>query len=357
VRILLGIQRLWRGGGTETHVITLANELKKLGHQVVIYTSGGEWVQQVRNLGIQVQTDPGMKRTSTRAQSSAIVKRYLLKQRFHVIHVHDAASFQCFSEAITGMVRRPKLVFTVHGPYVARAALLLAQDKADAVIAVSSEIRRSLPLFVNRRKVSIVPNGIQTNVFQPTSGQAFRIRRGIPQTAFVVGYCSRFTFDKLTLGMRIVRGLIQYAENHPNVHVVVAGRGSKQRIPSSRRVHIVGHVEHMPSFLSACDVMMGTARTAVEGLLCGVPVVTIGKAGYHGLVSSHNLSQMISTNFGDHGKQHTWTSQRLHADLRRVQRQRAKYHEQTQAVRKIIANRLSAGQMAKRVQDIYRYSS
>lgn len=354
MRILLGIQRLWRGGGTETHVITLADSLRKMGHEVVVYTSGGEWVDKVRRYGITIQTDVSMLNRKNRSSSQVKLGQYLRHRRFDVMHAHDATTLRLFSHAIKAMQHRPKLIFTVHGPYVRRTVISDAEKQASAIIAVSSEIRKSLLKTVSQRKLHMVRNGIRSDVFYPASGRVFRKVHGIPQDAFVVAYCGRFTFDKITLGKRIVEALRTFSSNNSGTHIVIAGRGAKDMFVTAERVHILGHVEQMQSFINSCDVLIATGRTAVESLFCKVPVVTIGKAGYHGPITMNSLRRMLVSNFGDHGTPRTWTSEKLHRDLRLIRQRHRMFRGETEKVRQVVKRKLSAKHMASRIERIYR---
>lgn len=354
LNILLGIQRLWRGGGTETHVLTLGERLKTLGHQVTVYTSGGEWVEKVRGTGVAVETDSRLFATHKEKAISAQFEDYLTRHHFDVLHAHDTATLRLFARAKHKGLTRGKLVFTLHGGYVDKSSIALANREASHIIAVSSAIRKSHLSDVSEHKLHVVPNGIRTDEFRPNSGKSqLRQRLFIPSEAFVIGYCSRFTFDKMTLGKRVIRALRAYAARYHKVHIIVAGRGAKQVISKNGRLHVMGHIEHMQSLINACDVMIATGRTAAESLLCGVPVLAVGKAGYQGVVTPRNIEQMIQTNFSDHGQFHTWTSEKLQRDIQNMRRKFHRTQKDTARTRKLVQGKLSASRMASRIESIY----
>lgn len=357
MRVLIGILHLWRGGGTETHVITLANELRNLGHHVVIYTSGGPWVAKAQGMGIAVRKHSD--RTSSthhhrhRHRSSSAFRQWLREEKFDVLHAHDGVTLRNFYEAARGMRRRPKIVFTVHGPYVGQSVITDACSHADAIVAVSSNIKRMALGAVPIGKVTVIPNGIRTDVFRPHQDSAIRAKYNIAKQAFLIGYGARFTFDKVVLGKKVVSSLREFVRQHPDVHVVVAGRGSMRTITSGHHLHVAGHVEDMPTLLNACDVVIGTGRTAAEALSCAVPVVAVGNAGYFGIVTINNMSQMTRTNFADHGSTHAWTSESLHGALREIQLHRSGYRSQAKALRKVIKQRFAAGKIAGQTVQLY----
>ncbi len=350
MRIWMGVQRLWRGGGTETHVITLAQGLQRQGHQVTICTSGGAWVNKVRRLGIPVYVV-----AMNQGSGVALLRQKLLFGQVDILHAHDSTSLRAFAAAVGGRRGSPKLVYTVHGTYVSKRALALARKRAHEVIVVSAKAANLAARWIPGTHLTVVPNGVDTTVFRPAPdrGKKFRQEYGIPIDARVIGYSGRFTFDKVKLGRRTVRVLAKYAEKNPRVHILVAGRGSRRlgiRVP---RVHVVGHIESMQNFFNACDGVIATGRTAVEAALCGANVVALGTAGLQGHITLAKLSQLSRTNFGDHGPHRAWQDQRLLKELTSLRRRRTQTSESSQ-LRQVLARRLSAAQMVKKTLAVYR---
>ncbi|WDL96436.1 glycosyltransferase [Alicyclobacillus sp. ALC3] len=351
MRIWMGVQRLWRGGGTETHVITLAQALRQKGHQVTFCTSGGAWVNKVRRLGFPVHVV-----AMNQGSGVALLRNKLLFSQVDVLHAHDSSSLQAFAAAVGPLLRSPKLVYTVHGTYVSKRALVLARRRANEVIVVSATAANLVAKSIPRTRLTVVPNGVDTTVFRPAPerGQQFRQQYRIPLGARVIGYSGRFTFDKINLGRRTVRVLAKYAEKNPGVHILVAGRGSGRlgiRVP---RVHVVGHIESMQNFFNACDGVIATGRTAVEAALCGANVVALGTAGLQGRLTLATLSRLSRTNFGDHGPHRAWSDQQLWTELASLRHRRTQASELSQ-LRQVLAGRLSAMQMANRIVAVYRH--
>lgn len=351
MRIWLGIGRLWRGGGTETHVITLAQALRRQGHQVTVCTSGGAWVKRVRQLGIPVQI---ITLNSGRASATSLRKR-LRQRHVDVLHAHDGVSLRAFSAALDRYHRGSKLVYTVHGLYIGPQVLAVAGSQADGVIAVSRSAAVAAMKWIPQRRIQIVPNGVDTSMFRPVSvrGRSFRLRHRVPETAHVVAYCGRFTFDKVRLGRRVVRLLAHYSKVYPGVHILVAGRGAKSLRLRASRVHVVGHVEAVGDFFNACDVVIATGRTAVEAALAGANVIALGRAGLQGRVTTSTLTRLSRTNFGDHGPRRRWTNAQLVQELNALHGRRTTGRERA-ALRRAIVHRLSATRMARQTLAVYR---
>ncbi|MCF8566741.1 glycosyltransferase [Alicyclobacillus tolerans] len=352
-KVLLMIRYLWRGGGTETYVLTLATELKRLGYSVGVFTSGGEWVSLFRQRGIRVHIQ-----RPYRLAASALARTV---QHFHydAIHAHDSSSFLLLRNV--RLARKVPVVFTVHGQYVLPQTVRKTAPFATAVVAVSPPMEQYLlRCGVPARKVHLIPNGISTRKFRPGSNQAFRQRYKIPANSFVIGYAGRFTFDKVRLSQRISKVLQQYVKEHKNAYALVAGRGSKQYVKGSRKLVVLGHVQNMQHFYRACDVVVGTARVALESLASAKPTLAVGYAKYAGLVTTANLNAAYRSNFGDHGltrhSREPWQTSRLKGDLQFVQVNHQAVQRNTQVVSQWVHQRFSAQAMVQKIVRLYRVS-
>lgn len=350
---LLAIQHLWRGGGTETHVLALAAELKRKGHHVTIYTYGGPWMKRARSMGIHVHRHHG---SNGRSKADvAEFTRYVRSRRFDVVHAHDPGTLRLAAAAHRQDMRMPRPIYTVHGTYIGTSMIREAGAISRALIAVSPFVRDHVVHVcrIPADKVFTIANGVDTSLFRPGPGTTMRTRCGIRRDAFVIGYASRFTFDKSRIGRRIT-DVLRRTAGEKDVHVLVAGRESNRYIRPSRHVHVLGHVSRMAEFCNACDVVVGTGRVAIEAALCGVPVICIGNAGYRGFVTAASLHTMRLTNFGDHGPEIGWSGSQLTADLQSARRHIHAYKSRASSLQTTLQDSFSARRMAERTLALYR---
>lgn len=348
------VQKLWKGGGTETHILSLASSLKRRGHQVAVLTGGGPWVSVFRAEGIPVYVTPAFPGVSS--TSSSVLHHLIRMGGYHVVHVHDSPSFHL----VYTTLRRYNLgtvhvVMTVHGPYVTRRSIRLLAPHARAVIAVSPQIKRYvLSLGVEPTRVRLVPNGIDIQVFRPRSGLALRQKLHIPAQAFVVGYAGRFSFDKTLLSRHISRILCQYAKNHNGVYALIAGRNAKMYVAAGPSCQVLGHVQDMSSFYNACNVVVGTARVALEALATATPTIAVGHAKYLGIVGRKNLRQAYETNFGDHGMmERQWSSNRLVKDLNQLRITSASSRSEAREISNLVRSRFALHGITARIEALY----
>ena len=130
--------------------------------------------------------------------------------------------------------------------------------------------------------VEILPNGVDTNVFNPRRGRPELYRPAGARS--VIGFAGRLATTKRPEDMiELARSL---RESHPGARVLIAGEGSRR--PSYERlarkvgadnVTVLGYVSDMPSFYAACDVVVlpskteGSSNMLLEAMACGRPVV------------------------------------------------------------------------------------
>jgi glycosyltransferase involved in cell wall biosynthesis len=173
--------------------------------------------------------------------------------------------------------------------------LLLGADafwnrRSDRVIAVSESTRDYL---LDREDlpddlVTMIPNGIDTEVFSPASAvarEAARAALGIPRDGLVIGGVGRLVAQKnfalfLEVAARVLAG-------HPSVLFVIAGTGPEEEELKARavalgieeQVRFLGHVSDRLALYHAFDALLmtsdfeGTPMVLLEAMSCGLPVV------------------------------------------------------------------------------------
>jgi len=355
LRILLIVHQLLPGG-TETHVLSLATELRALGHHVGLYTHGGPWLPHFRNAGVRIHLQSSFVQPSPNAQYQ--LAHVIRQHRYQIIHAHDNPSFRLVGAS--NLPTSTRVVMTVHGNYATRLAVLACSRKARRIIAVSPAVRYRLihSFQLSGGRVQVVPNGINLKVFQPKSEQRNRLRSRfrISDSAFVVGYAGRFTFSKRIVSLRVCRVLANYAKLRPNVHVMVAGVGSRQALSvyKNKHYHVLGAITGMTDFYHAADVVIGTGRVALEAACCRRPTIAVGNARHIGRLTSTNISQAFQSNFGDDGPIPAWTDAQLIDGVASVRQDSRDAQKIATAVRVVVGRDFSIRGVVSKVLKIYR---
>jgi glycosyltransferase involved in cell wall biosynthesis len=148
------------------------------------------------------------------------------------------------------------------------------------------------------KKMVVIPNGFELDIFIPISGarNAIRSELCLASERQIVGLIGRYHAIKNHVGF--IRAAIKIASINPNVDFLLAGEGvdtsnsELQRLIHSanllERFHFLGQRSDMPLIMSSLDVLvsasLGEAFPNVigEAMACGIPCVAtdVGDAAY-----------------------------------------------------------------------------
>lgn len=161
---------------------------------------------------------------------------------------------------------------------------------ADAAIAVSEDTAEffcKLYPFL-RKKIYIIPTGVDLHDFRPLDRARARLRYELPQESKIVLFAGRLERIKDPLFLLEVFKLV--ARKRDDTLFLIAGEGAeRQRLETAvsksglaRTVLLTGELEpaDMPYLLSSSDVLVIASQSesgptvALEALACGVPVVS-----------------------------------------------------------------------------------
>jgi len=178
--------------------------------------------------------------------------------------------------------------------------------QSDCFVAISSEIRKDLlDLGWDPCKVRSIPNGIDTELFCPVSGNEKSLLRqslNLPTNKDLFVFTGRLAKSKGVL--MLIEVWNELVRKFPDVHLVLVGSGSgvlsfdgcedeliaylkDHRL--ERTVSLAGQVNNVQVYLQASDVFVfpseyeGFGLVIVEALACGLPAVVtrVGVATEH----------------------------------------------------------------------------
>ena len=139
--------------------------------------------------------------------------------------------------------------------------------------------------FFRGRRVVVIHNGVDTNVFQPTV-RRFRARRGLEGKFVVLGVANVWTTRK---GLSYLRDALRLLPE--DCRLVIVGRvreSSELRAMHDPRVIFIPHTEsasELADVYASADVFVNPTledtfpTTNLEALACGTPVVTFQTGG------------------------------------------------------------------------------
>jgi len=186
-----------------------------------------------------------------------------------------------------------------------RKLLQYVLRRADSVIAVSQALKQTMvQLGIPERKISSIPNGVDTEKFFPLSREQARQQLGLQCSRMLLSVgnlTSNKGFDLLIGAFPIVTEIL----DKKDIHLAIVGEGPfrneleamifKLRLES--RVHLIGAVPHakLRLWYSAADVFClashreGWPNVILESLACGTPVVATPAGGIPEILNSEIL--------------------------------------------------------------------
>lgn len=138
--------------------------------------------------------------------------------------------------------------------------------KADHIIVKSRSLERRLPDYIDRRYVSIIPNGIDLDRFRPMDRQKCRHQLGWETDCFHILFCTHGPND--TNKRQVLAASAVQALNQNGVYA---------------KLQVMQNTSHnrVPIWLNAADAVIltsvyeGSPNIVKEALACGRPVVSV----------------------------------------------------------------------------------
>ena len=303
LRILFYVDGLDIGGANQS-TITTALALKRRGHEVFYASEDGPLRGKLEEAGIphiRVNTKVDHPNLAAARRLAGVLDR-------EGIEVVCPNGWDCLMDALLATIPRgipvvptfPSVYPRYAHPRVPRA-IVYSGEYRDALIRRYGWKPDSLEIFINR---------IDTDRFRPgLDGAAFRRRWGVAEGAPVVLMACRLDTMKID-GVRFFLDAIpMLAKRVPGVRIFLAGDG-EWRDEVAGRVEALnggsmsplvlqtGRVHEMEMAFSAADVVVGNgARSGLEGLACGKPVVSVGPSGLAGAFTPENIEDFAYYNF------------------------------------------------------------
>ncbi len=324
-------------GGMQTHICGLLSELDRSEFEpIVLSPAAPELFSSLKDLGIASFEIEIADSVSPKAdfRSARIVSDILRQIRPDIVHVHGNKA------AVVGMmasyIRKINfMVTTVHNfpsnlnpssKYypIAKRANKLILNKADRLIAVSSEIRRCLEdqVGINPNKIDVIPNGIDMNEWEPywtghravdggagghkEAGVDIKRTMGLPKDAILLGTVGRLVPFK---GQSVLlQSMARVVANHPNAYLIIIGdgplRGGLEAQASglgiSDHIKFFGFVEKPGHYMAAFDIFALPSIkepfgiVILEAMALGLPVVATSGGGVPDIIED-GVSGLLAT--------------------------------------------------------------
>lgn len=284
-------------GGAETHILSLASSLIKMGHAVTLISAGGAYIDEATRLGISSVIAP-TKRPSVMGaiECKRILRRELSQAKYDVVHAHTRYTAHIAARTLKGTA--VPLVVTAHLTFSLGLKKYLSVW-GDATLAVSEDIKDYLTCEYRLSEDSIITtvNGIDSERFSYSPRHKKRII-----------HTSRLDRDRSLCASLLLKSAEHLLKSHPAWEIVIAGDGedfSKIKAAADRvnlalkreAVILTGAVTDVERVVSSGSIFVGVSRSALEGASAGLAVILCGNEGYGGILCKDNFAKMAKTNF------------------------------------------------------------
>ena len=295
-------------GGVETHIVTLANRLARLGHRVTVISGGGRLADSL--VGVRHITKP-IYRKRAFLYLFFFLWRFFRKERFDIVHAHTR-----FSAFLCRPLVKRRLVTTAHWVFDTAFPKKQLSAWGDKTLAVSTDIAAYLKTEYRKKSadIRITVNGIDTACFYPQKAGESKKK---------IVYCSRMDRDRAAVAFLLLRVLKRLPEDLFSITFLGDGdrfEAFKQEAKAllkerpALELHLAGGVKEVAPYLRDADIFIGVSRAALEGMAAGCAVLLAGNEGYLSVFSPKDATDAEKSNFCCRGTCDA-TEDLLHRDL------------------------------------------
>jgi glycosyltransferase involved in cell wall biosynthesis len=240
-------------------------------------------------------------------------RKYIKRERFDAILGFFAYPFG-FANACLGKIFKIPVFVSCRGSDInyltkqrlRRKAISWALKNSTGVFCVSEDLRsKVIALGVAPDKVSVIPNGIETDRFKRMDQAQARADLGLDAAARILICTSRLDPEK---GIDVLVDAFSLVEED-DVQLIIAGWGTEEkklrsqveRLELHDRIRFAGNIPHheVPKWLNAADLFVITSRNEgypnalVEAMACGLPIVAARVGGVPEIITSSEIGLMV----------------------------------------------------------------
>ena len=322
-------------GGVQRRIAEEVEHFSRLNIELtVLFSGGGNPVNQGNVVYYPIPVLPGLYPFKTLMFSVKVARLFKQWPQFDLVETHhDAGAVMLFSkifgikpskvwiEVIHGVFLDEFLAALQYGKFFSKPTLqafalaflsifeMLSTHFSSAVIVVSSyAAKRVHKLYLTTtRKIHIVPNGIDTELFYPDARST--------QKGGTLGDTSRRSFlyvGRLDPRKGVIILLRAFAKAYaidPNLELVIIGTGLQEdmvceeclRLNMSNAIHLIGRrtdqeiidAYHMAYAVCMPSFQEGQGIVALEAMACGVPVIATKVGGLAEIVLHRNTGILV----------------------------------------------------------------
>lgn len=294
-------------GGISSYLAMTGSRLVRMGHEVVVVSSGGNFKEVLEKKGIRCMDLPI--RTKNEFHPKLLfalpkIIRIAKQEKFDLIHAHTRVT-QVLGSLVSKFTGVP-LVTTCHGFFKPRLSRRWFGSWGKIVIAISPLVAEHLEHTheVKRSKIRIVQNAIDIEDFEARFFEkdpaALRSEWGIPQGMKVVSSISRLVKDK---GHDyLIQAAGDLKKKKEDLYLLIAGEGRERkkleklirRSGLEKQARIIDAQADITSILSVTDIFVhpatyreGFGLVLIEAMVAKKPVIATNIRAVNSLIRNH----------------------------------------------------------------------
>lgn len=289
-------------GGAETHVVELAKELKRRGHNVIVTSNGGVYADELEAYGIKHYTVPLQNKNPFNViKAYTLLKKIIKEEKIDIVHSH--ARIPSFILGLLHKKMKFPFVTTAHWVFTTKYGLKYITNWGQQTVAVSEDIKTYLMdnYGIPEDNIVVTINGIDTDRFSPdTDCSDIRKEFDLSEDDNVIVYVSRMDKDRSLVAKQLVEASERL--NTENLKLLIVGDGNdfenlKSLAQDKPYVKLAGGRTDINKLIAAGCLFIGVSRAALEAMAAEKPVIIAGNEGYIGLFDESKLGVGIDTNF------------------------------------------------------------
>jgi len=297
-------------GGAETHILELALELLKRGHEVYLASNGGEYIPVLEKAGVKICTAPlNSNHPIKMFKSYRILDKLIKEQNFDLVHSHSR-----ISSFVLGHLQRKyhfPFVTSDHGAFKVTMLLKAMTNWGDVTLAVSNDLKEYLMNNYNvpEDNIIVTVNGIDTEKFNKEADFKDVLEElSLKEDSFKIVHVSRMDNETVFVTKQLIKIAPRLAEKIPDLEIIIVGDGtafeeikrlSNEANEQCKRnvIKLAGKRTDIYKFDNMASIFVGVSRATLEAMSCEKLVIVAGSEGFLGYLDDNNLEDAIKTNF------------------------------------------------------------
>lgn len=300
--------------GSVFYAISLAEKHTAEGHQVFLLSDRDDLPTSVPQFALPI----GNRNHFQRFKNIQFIKKIIKEKDIQVVHAHSRAASWVSYFAVLGT--KIPLISTIHGRQHIHASVKLFDIYGDRLIAICENLRTHLinEIKIKPEKIFLLANGFDldnleafTQAYQmPTT--PFEESEHKPRKAKVISWIGRLNGGKGEIATELLHKVFPKLLEKCNLLNINLIGGKLHELPLQgqkqfhllnekfgNRVKEVGFISDVPAWVKGSDLVIGAGRVAIEALYLQTPLLALGEATCHGIVTENNLQECLASNFGD----------------------------------------------------------